>query len=410
MISKTPFLSKVYEAFVAEWLLAVIRPFLDPAQCGLKGLSISHYLIRFTHFIHETLDHKTPHAVVAAYIDLSKAFNRVDHTLLIQDLYDMHCPSWLLNILVSYLSDRVLVLRYRRESAGPRTLPGGGPQGTLLGGLIFIVKFNGAMLRPPIPSFTLLPARNPKVVKLKNMDDASIAAGVNLKQHLREDPVDREKPLTFSERSGHVLGDEHNILQSYLEDFESFTISNKIKINKNKTKVMKFTRSRKLDFPLEVSFSDNMKLEFLTEVKLLGVMITSNLSWQSNTDYICEKAMKKMWLLRSMKKSGLSYKELLDAYCKEVRSILELAVPVWHSGLSKKQQSQIERVQKVALVIILGENYSSYDVACTLAEMEPLGSRREGMGLKFIKKILQAVHLYSPHAQNHPILGAKRRL
>ena len=173
---------------------------------------------------------------------------------------------------------------------------------------------------------------------------------------------------------------------------------------------MKFTRSRKLDFPLEVSFSDKINLEFLTEVKLLGVMITNNLSWQCNTDYICQKAMKKMWILRSMKKSGLSYKELLDAYCKEVRSILELAVPVWHSGLTKKQQSQIERIQKVALTIILGENYSSYDVACTLAEMEPLGSRRENMCLKFIKKnILSSAPLLTP-CKTSSITRSKRKI
>ena len=146
------------------------------------------------------------------------------------------------------------------------------------------------------------------------------------------------------------MADEHNIIQAYIEDFEAHTITNKMKINKSKTKVMKFTRARKLDFPLEVSFSDNINLEFLTEVKLLGIMITNNLSWQANTNYICEKAMQKMWLLRNMKNSGLSHKELLDAYCKEVRSILELAVPVWHSSLTKKQQTQIDRMQKVAFL------------------------------------------------------------
>ena len=105
-----------------------------------------------------------------------------------------------------------------------------------------------------------------------------------------------------------------------------------MKINKRKTTVMKFTRSRKFDFPIEVCFSDNTNLEYLKEVKLLGVMVTNTLSWQSNTDYICGKAMKKMWLLRSMKKTGLNHTELIDAYTKEIRSLLELAVPLWHSA------------------------------------------------------------------------------
>ena len=71
---------------------------------------------------------------------------------------------------------------------------------------------------------------------------------------------------------------------------------------------------------------------------------------------------------------------------KEVRSLLEMAVPVWHSGLTKKQARDIERVQKTALYIIFGENYFDYDVACTIAELEPLEMRREQLCLKFASK------------------------
>ena len=67
-----------------------IKPYLDPNQCGLKGSSISHYLINLLHFIHSTLDIRKPHAVLLACVDLSKAFNRVDHSLVVEDLYDMH--------------------------------------------------------------------------------------------------------------------------------------------------------------------------------------------------------------------------------------------------------------------------------------------------------------------------------
>ena len=59
-IAKTPFLSKVYESFVAEWLLFYIKPFLDPNQCGLKGSSITHYLIKLLHFVHSALDMRKP--------------------------------------------------------------------------------------------------------------------------------------------------------------------------------------------------------------------------------------------------------------------------------------------------------------------------------------------------------------
>ena len=128
-----------------------IKPYLDPDQCGLKGFSTTDYLIKLLHFVHTTLDHRQPHAVLAACIDLSKAFNRVNHSLEVQDLYDMHTPPWLLRIVISYLSGRSMILTYNGEKSTQKMLPGGVPQGAYLGGLIFIIKYNGALLRPSIP-------------------------------------------------------------------------------------------------------------------------------------------------------------------------------------------------------------------------------------------------------------------
>ena len=62
----------------------------------------------------------------------------------------MKCPAWLLKIILSYLKDRFLILTLNGFSSSPKPMPGGSPAGTLLGGLIFILKFNGALLRPKI--------------------------------------------------------------------------------------------------------------------------------------------------------------------------------------------------------------------------------------------------------------------
>ena len=55
----------------------------------------------------------------------------------------------------------------------------------------------------------------------------------------------------------------------------------------------------------------------------------------------------------------LSKQELFDVYQKEVRSVLEYAVPVWHSGLTRKQVSEIEAIQKMAFRIILGKSITN---------------------------------------------------
>ena len=86
-IASTAYFSKQYESFLGDWLFPFIEPYIDPGQCGgLKSSSITHYLVKLLHFIHSHLDSKQPHAVLLALIDLEKAFNRVSHQLVIEDL------------------------------------------------------------------------------------------------------------------------------------------------------------------------------------------------------------------------------------------------------------------------------------------------------------------------------------
>ena len=101
--------------------------------------------------MHEYLDLKNPHAVMVALVDLSKAFNRVSHQMVIEDLYDMHVPAWLLLILSSYLTGRSMILTYKGASSSPRSLPGSSPQGAFLGIFFFIIKYNAASLPPSVP-------------------------------------------------------------------------------------------------------------------------------------------------------------------------------------------------------------------------------------------------------------------
>jgi hypothetical protein len=60
-----------------------------------------------------------------------------------------------------------------------------------------------------------------------------------------------------------------------------------------------------------------------------------------------------MWALRRMETLNIDSFTILDYYFKEVRVHVDLAVPVWHIGLTTKQSSDIERVQRVALSIVI---------------------------------------------------------
>ena len=279
-----------------------------------------------------------------------------------------------------------MFLTYQGHQSSRKLLPGGGPQGAFLGGLIFIIKYNGAFLRPVIPRDSLGPILKSRSEKVKYVDDGTVAVSVNLKACLVPDPVQRAQPLTYHERTQQILPPENNLLQYYLEDTESFAIENKMQINSKKTKVISFNKSRKFDFPIEVYLSNMKHLEVIPETKLLGVIISDDLRWQKNTDYICQRAREKLWVLRRMLKVKLDLDHVFDVYTKEVGSLLELAVPVWHSGLTKLQSAPIERIQKVSFKIMLGEQYTSYDSACSRLKVKTLEERRKSLCLNFAKK------------------------
>ena len=99
-------------------------------------------MIELIDFILYNQDYNLPIAVLACAVDFSKAFNRQNHNLLITKLSDYGVPGWLLNIIMGFLSERVMIVRYKGEVTDTKPLPGGGPQGTLLGLLLFLILIN----------------------------------------------------------------------------------------------------------------------------------------------------------------------------------------------------------------------------------------------------------------------------
>ena len=96
-----------------------------------------------------------------------------------------------------------------------------------------------------------------------------------------------------------------------------------------------------------------------------------------------------MWMLRRMKILNIEPEIILDFYFKKIRSILEMGCQVFHSGLTKNQSRDIEKLQKKSLKIILGKLYTNYEEACTLLSCEPLSDRRESLCLTFIKRAVK---------------------
>ena len=113
-------------------------------------------------------------------------------------------------------------------------------------------------------------------------------------------------------------------------------------------------------------------LEVVDEYKLVGVMISSNLKWDENTDYITKKAYSRLWMLRRLKNLGLKKTSLLQVFTMQIRSVLEFGAVVWHSMLTDQNSRAIERVQKSALSVILGPSYLCYENALSQTGLKRL--------------------------------------
>ena len=394
VISLTNYLSKVFEQYVMIWLLEHVGKQMDWGQYGgMKGSSISHYLIEFVNHILFNQDLNIPHAVLAVMVDFSKAFNRINHNRIITILSRMGVPAWLLRIVVGFLTDRELILRYKGRASGRKLLPGGGPQGTRLGLFLFLILINAAgyeILEENIGKhITMKRSKRTKMpnIHLKFVDDLTLAETLNLKDCLVPNPdTNQPYPLAYHDRTKHVLPGSANEMQNQLNKLIQYCTDNDMRINQGKTKVALFNTARIYDFMPRLCIEGNTHLEVVEEFRLLGVIFQSNLRWQANTDFMCKKAYARLWMIRRLKGLGASSGEMVDVFNKQIRCVLEMAVAVWQPGLTKAQSKQLERVQQCAYYIILGETYTTYGAAVSTLGSEKLGTRRAKLCLSFALK------------------------
>ena len=206
---------------------------------------------------------------------MSKAFNRMSHQKVIEDLFDVKVPGWLLLILISYLTERKMMFKFIGVFSSLRLLPGSSPQGTVLGVILFIIYFNGAALRPRIPRpawpFFSRKHNDPADIKMKFVDDLSIAAKVDLSKDLVID-LNMPKPLTYDQRLETKIKDSKNTLQHILDDLLEFSEPKQMKINTVKSSVMKICKSRTKVYPTEIQIGEHF-LNVKEEMKILGVIL-----------------------------------------------------------------------------------------------------------------------------------------
>ena len=124
-----------------------------------------------------------------------------------------------------------------------------------------------------------------------------------------------------------------------------------MKINCDKTKelIVDFRRNKSLVPKITMS---GVEIERVAVSKLLGVIISDDLTWDNHVDYICCKGSKRLYFIRVLKRAGVEQSSLVAVFISTIRSVLEYACEVWHPGLTVEQCRKVESIQKCALKII----------------------------------------------------------
>ena len=161
-----------------------------------------------------------------------------------------------------------------------------------------------------------------------------------------------------------------------------------MKVNSSKTKTMIFNYTDNYQFATRLMLDDK-PLETVSEIKLLGTIITSDLKWDKNTSVLTKRAYSRMRLLHKMIEFGYTTEDLIHVYILYLRSLCEQSAVVWHSSLTVENEEDIERVQKTALKIIFKTQYKSYDNALVLSGLKTLKDRRKDLCLTFAKRCLK---------------------
>ena len=311
-ISNLSVLSKILESLVASQLKSYLDSLniLNNMQSGFRSRhSTVSATLKVFDDIKEALDNKL--MCVSLFIDLTKAFDTVDHPLLINTLLRAGIGCNALKWFHSYLNNRSQIVKDGNIMSDPVTVTKGVPQGSVLGPFLFLVYINNIC------------------DKFKHC-----------KYHLYADDTVMYACAPSAETAFSNLQSDFNTLQLALSDL-------KLVLNSGKTKTMIFSSARKKAPTLSINTLDGVAIQTVDTYKYLGIWLDKSLNFHFHIDHLAKKLKFTLGFLYRLKScfSMASRKRLVAAlflsqldfgdniYRFASASILSKLDPLYHSAL-----------------------------------------------------------------------------
>lgn len=251
--------------------------------------------------------------VIAVFLDLQRAFETVDRSILIKKLecYGIHDVE--LKWFQSYLCNRKQKTKVNGVLSNSLDVTLGVPQGSILGVLLFLLYINDIE----------------RIIKYSKLvlfaDDALL----------------------------YISGDNVNCIVDQINlDMENLNIwfkMNKLKLNENKTKGMIFNH-KNMNVNLNIHINNKI-IEIIDEIKYLGVMIDSKLNFKSHNNYICKKISKKIYFFSKIR-NKISLENAINIYNTIIKPHFEYCSSILFLS-SREMLSKLQKLQNKGMRITL---------------------------------------------------------
>lgn len=352
--------AKVFETLLCPILSWQFKQFILPEQHGfVKARSTATNLLSFVEDL--TVEVDRGKTVDVIYTDFTKAFDTVNHFLLLQKLSSLGIAGDILKWCRSYLSNRKSVVVVGGHKSKPFIAQSGVPQGSHLGPLLFTFFINDISKCFSNSKFYMF------------ADDLKFFRVVNSQQ-------------------------DQLLLQTDLNKLVSWCTLNDMNLNIDKCKIVRFTRKKELT---AVSYSvDDVPLGEVDHIRDLGIIIDNKLRFNIHIDQIAKQGFKTLGFVMRNCKEFKKPSTTLAIYNSLVRSSLEYCSVVWnpHYDIYIKRLESVQKrfLWQLSFKCNLAKILPSYEDRLRHFHLKTLYSRRKLLDNMFLYKLING-HIDAPN-------------
>ena len=337
-ISLLPSISKIFEKVVHKQLYDYFdeNKLFNDHQYGFRRQhSTEHAILELVDRILIQMD--KGNSPIAIFLDLSAAFNSLDHNILLQKLKFYGITNSSLDWFTSYLENRTQYVEFNNCSSKNTYLSTGVPQGSILGPLLYIIYVNDIQNASKYFNAILY------------ADDTSLINSPGLS--LNSSIINRE-----------------------LDNIYNWFSTNKLSLNSSKTKYMLFCTVKKKSKILDLHpVLNNKPIERVYEFKFLGITLDQHLSWDPHIKNIANKLSRNIGIISKLK-HFVPFHTLKTLYCSLILPHFTYGILAWGNKTDK-----LLKIQKRAVRTITLNKYN--------AHTEPLFKRLEILKIHDLYKL-----------------------